>query len=198
MSCVVDYTSTMHDSIQWLSRCPKCTGIAKDSSQGPHNVLWGERHPIYVLPPQFSLQAPMTLSPPQGHHLGWFCHHDPPLCRHHHLHIHNHCDYCPERVHFICVLHVLPLCLLPSPAFLLFQVDYCNSPLRFLCTCLFIFMTFIMRLDKIPSIFPFLLTALMFYFKYGHSFLSKFTDCDISSSSLYLLISLSHLLVLIQ
>src|SRR5258708_33937946 len=74
-----------------------------------------------------------------------------------------------------------PPCLLPSPAFLLFWVDYCNSPLEsfILCTFLFIFMTFIMKLDEILSIFPFLLTSLMFYFKDGHSFLSKCTDCDI-------------------
>ncbi len=55
---------------------------------------------------------------------------DPSLHGHHCLHIHNCHDYCPEKVHFISVLHVPPPCLLLSPAFLLFQVDYCNSPLE--------------------------------------------------------------------
>src|SRR5258708_8315072 len=124
---------------------------------------------------------------------------DPPLHCHHCLHIHNCHDYCPERVHFISVLCMPPPCLPPSPAFLLFQVDYCNSPLEsfILCTFLFIFMTFIMKLDKIPSIFPFLLTSLMFYFKDGHSFLSKCTDCDIIFSLFtckYISLTLSYVM----
>src|SRR5258708_39360841 len=97
----------VHDSIQWLSRCPKCTGIAKDSSQGPHNMLWGERHPIYMPPPQ-------TTSPPQGIIWDGPAIINPPLHHHHHLHIHDCHNYCPERVCFIlslcCACHLLASC----------------------------------------------------------------------------------------